>query len=169
MGWCEAAGMLYAIPIWAIAFALVVGICICGEIGFHVGARLKAHLSDGPFSGLQAAFFGLLALLLAFSFSLGLSRYDARRHASTNRSQLHRYDVPSYATAGCQVGGADARLPAALRRDSNFLRVLHGRCSSTGGRRFASPKRCNPPCGTSPRSKQRGTRTLPWCRFLSRA
>jgi hypothetical protein len=71
--------MLYATPIWVIAFALVVGIAICGEIGFHVGARLKAHLSDGPFGGLQAAFFGLLALLLAFSFSLGLSRYDARR------------------------------------------------------------------------------------------
>jgi hypothetical protein len=71
--------MLYPVPIWAIALGLVVWIAVCGEIGFHLGRRVKATLGEGPFGILQAAFFGLLALLLAFSFSLGLSRYDARR------------------------------------------------------------------------------------------
>jgi hypothetical protein len=71
--------MVYVTPLWAIALVLVVWIALCGEIGFHLGTRMKATLGESPFGILQAAFFGLLALLLAFSFSLGLARYDARR------------------------------------------------------------------------------------------
>jgi hypothetical protein len=41
--------------------------------------RMKSTFGESPFGVLQGVFFGLLALLLAFSFSLGLSRYDARR------------------------------------------------------------------------------------------
>ena len=59
--------------------ALVILIAICGELGFRIGARVKASLGESPFAVLQAAVFGLLALLLAFSFSVGLSRYDSRR------------------------------------------------------------------------------------------
>ena len=71
--------MLNAVPIWAIAvgFAILVG--ICGEIGFRLGTRAKASLEESPFAVLQTAIFGLLALLLAFSFSVGIARYDARR------------------------------------------------------------------------------------------
>jgi hypothetical protein len=71
--------MLDLTPTWLIAVALAILIGICGEIGFHIGARAKASLGESPFAVLQAAVFGLLALLLAFSFSAALSRYDARR------------------------------------------------------------------------------------------
>ena len=71
--------MLNLVPIWEVALAFVIIIVISGEIGFHLGTRAKTTLGESPFSVLQAAIFGLLALLLAFSFSLGLARYDARR------------------------------------------------------------------------------------------
>jgi hypothetical protein len=71
--------VIYAAPILVIALAIAVWIGVCCEIGFRLGGRMKKSLGESPFGILQAAFFGLLALLLAFSFSLGLSRYDARR------------------------------------------------------------------------------------------
>jgi hypothetical protein len=90
--------MLNSIPVWAIALAFVALVAICGEIGFNLGTRAKATLGESPFSVLQAAVFGLLALLLAFAFSLSLSRYDSRRaevaleansiHTTMLRSQL---------------------------------------------------------------------------------
>lgn len=73
--------MINVLPIWAIALIIVAIIVICGELGFYVGARTKSNLHESPYGVLQAAVFGLLALLIAFSFSLGLSRYDARRAA----------------------------------------------------------------------------------------
>jgi hypothetical protein len=71
--------MLNLVPTWGIAVGFVIIVVICGEIGFHLGTRAKSSLGESPFAVLQAAIFGLLALLLAFSFSLGLARYDARR------------------------------------------------------------------------------------------
>jgi hypothetical protein len=101
--------MLYAVPIWVIALALVTWIAICGEIGFHLGRRVKGSLGEGPFGILQAAFFGLLALLLAFSFSLGLSRYDARRiqvqrEANSIRTAFLRTDFLDAKTAPLMRG-----------------------------------------------------------------
>ena len=73
--------MIDPLPIWAIAVAIAAIIAICGEWGFHIGANTKDSLHESPYGVLQAAIFGLLALLLAFSFSLGIARYDARRAA----------------------------------------------------------------------------------------
>lgn len=78
--------MLNIVPIWVIAvlFAILVG--ACGEFGFHIGKWAKSTMGESPFAVLQAAVFGLLGLLLAFSFSLGLARYDARRSEVTNEA-----------------------------------------------------------------------------------
>lgn len=73
--------MINVVPIWAIELAIAAIIVICGEIGYRIGDRAKTGLHENPFGVLQAAIFGLVALLLAFSFSLGISRYDARRIA----------------------------------------------------------------------------------------
>jgi hypothetical protein len=71
--------MLNLVPIWAIALLLASLVVVCGELGYLIGERAKASLGESPFAVLQAAVFGLLGLLLAFSFSLGLARYDSRR------------------------------------------------------------------------------------------
>ncbi|HZV76125.1 MAG TPA: hypothetical protein VFF63_00040 [Candidatus Babeliales bacterium] len=71
--------MLNLIPIWDIALAFALLVVVCGEIGYRIGLLGKVSLGQTPFAVLQTAVFGLLSLLLAFSFSLGLARYDARR------------------------------------------------------------------------------------------
>lgn len=71
-------------PFWAVYWSagLFVAMLVCLELGFRAGSR---HLRQYPASGLdgvatiEAAVFGLLGLLLAFAFSGGMSRLDARR------------------------------------------------------------------------------------------
>ena len=59
--------------------AIAVLIAGAGELGNFVGRRFGKTRTDGSDIGtLTGASLGLLALLLAFSFSLALSRYEAR-------------------------------------------------------------------------------------------
>lgn len=82
--------MINALPIWAVELIIAAIIIICGELGFFYAARNKATLHESPYGVLQAAVFGLLALLIAFSFSLGLARYDARRAAIVTEADAIR-------------------------------------------------------------------------------
>ncbi len=66
------ASILY--PVIAV---LVVG---TGEVGNRIGLRLtNTRVDESYISTVTGAALGLLALLLAFSFSIALSRYDLRR------------------------------------------------------------------------------------------
>lgn len=54
-----------------------------GEIGFRLARRQHDAKTDGrrtQISGIQGAFLGLLALLLGFTFSMALGRFDSRRN-----------------------------------------------------------------------------------------
>lgn len=82
--------MINALPIWVVELIIAAIIIICGELGFFYAARNKATLHESPYGVLQAAVFGLLALLIAFSFSLGLARYDARRAAIVTEADAIR-------------------------------------------------------------------------------
>jgi len=63
----------------ALSSALFLGMLFCLEVGFRIGNRRIENIPDG--SGvIEAAVFGLLGLLLAFSFAGGEARLDARRH-----------------------------------------------------------------------------------------
>jgi len=60
--------------------AVAVLIAGSGELGNLIGRRFRiSHTEGGDIGTLTGAALGLLALLLAFSFSIALSRYDARR------------------------------------------------------------------------------------------
>jgi hypothetical protein len=64
------------------ALVLVVAVLVFLSIGagFRVARYRKADAGDdAPFGIAEAAAFGLVALLLGFSYSLALSRFDARR------------------------------------------------------------------------------------------
>lgn len=76
-----------------IVLAIAAIIAICGELGYRIGAGTKANLHESPYGVLQAAIFGLLALLIAFSFSLGLARYDARREAIVSEAGAIRVTI----------------------------------------------------------------------------
>src|SRR3954469_22530535 len=73
--WFYDLGAAFLYPIIAV---LIAG---SGELGNLIGRRLrKAHIEGGDIGTLTGAALGLLALLLAFSFSIALSRYEARRN-----------------------------------------------------------------------------------------
>ena len=65
-----------------LAIGLFLGILLLLEIGRRVGLRRLAQDSEGARTGLavvEGAVFGLMGLLLAFTFSGADSRFDARR------------------------------------------------------------------------------------------
>jgi hypothetical protein len=72
-------------PIFAasvLAIGLFLGILLLLEIGRRFGLRRLAQDSEGARTGLsvvEGAVFGLMGLLLAFTFSGAASRFDARR------------------------------------------------------------------------------------------
>lgn len=76
--------LMYDLPSGAIAVVLLLGLLAAIEGGLRFGRRQAAPAS-APFRehvhGIQSAVLGLLALLLAFTFSLALQRYDSRSDA----------------------------------------------------------------------------------------
>lgn len=66
----------------AVALAIFVGVVLCLMLGRRIGLRAIARdgIAGTPNIGsLEAAVFGLLGLLIAFTFSGALSRFDVRR------------------------------------------------------------------------------------------
>jgi hypothetical protein len=66
----------------AIAAGMFAGILICLEVGRWMGRRALGHSGAGHqvnVSSLEAAVFALMGLLIAFTFSGALTRFDTRR------------------------------------------------------------------------------------------
>jgi hypothetical protein len=64
------------------AFGLFGGMLLLLEVGWRLGARRRAKNAEGVLTGsgtLEGAVFGLLGLLVAFTFSGAISRFDTRR------------------------------------------------------------------------------------------
>lgn len=102
--------VLYRIDSGWIAAVLLATLLAAIEIGYRIGARRKACGNDAlkeHVNGLQSAVLGILALLLGFTFSLALQRFDERSQAVVNETNA--------------IGTAALRaqlLPAALRTDT---------------------------------------------------
>lgn len=79
--------ILDPVPTWVIMLVSALLIFAISEVGFQFGRR-RGPVPDGhdPSTVIQTTAFTLLALLLAFSFSLALGRYDARRGALLRES-----------------------------------------------------------------------------------
>jgi hypothetical protein len=76
---------------WAFAFAggLFLGILGMQQVGHGIALRRMALDPESAKKGagvIEAAMFGLLSLLLAFTFSGAVSRFDARRHLVTEEA-----------------------------------------------------------------------------------
>lgn len=75
-GWDE------TIVAWSFSLALLVGMILCLELGWRIGRHRRARDPEGATAGIatiDGAVFGLLGLLLAFSFSGAAARFDGRR------------------------------------------------------------------------------------------
>jgi hypothetical protein len=71
---------LYQLNLAILYPVIIIVIASAGELGHFVGLRLRRLDPERPDLGtLAGAALGLLALLLAFSFSMSLARFDARR------------------------------------------------------------------------------------------
>jgi hypothetical protein len=67
---------------WLFALGLFAGIILMLELGRRVGAHLRARIMQGGGAGVgavEAAIFGLLGLLVAFTFQGASARFDTRR------------------------------------------------------------------------------------------
>ncbi len=75
-------GLLYYVDAPAIAFVLFIALITALEIGYRVGRRARVNTDDTAKSQsgiIQGAIIGILALLLAFTLSMAISRYESRR------------------------------------------------------------------------------------------
>ena len=59
-------------------FGLCVGMLLCSRLAFHVGARHKT-VNEGQLAVVETATLGLVALLLAFTFQVSMSRFEEAR------------------------------------------------------------------------------------------
>ena len=83
--WIEA-GVVMSQPLinpWLYSAGLLLGLLVCVQLGFMLGRRQGG---DGGASALSAAVFGLLGLLLAFSFSGAAGRFEHRRELITQEA-----------------------------------------------------------------------------------
>jgi hypothetical protein len=71
--------ILDPVPTWAIMLGSALLIFGLSEAGFRLGRRRGLGEGNDPSWLIETTAFTLLALLLGFSFSLALGRYDARR------------------------------------------------------------------------------------------
>ncbi len=71
---------LDALPLWALALAVSLLLWLAVECGYRVGRWRHANTPDErdqPVGAMVASILGLLALVLAFTFSLAASRFEA--------------------------------------------------------------------------------------------
>lgn len=75
-------GPLDFLPLWALFATTLALVVLSVEVGHRFGNyRLRReHEEEGPIGEMVGATLGLLAFLLAFTFSLAADRFDTRRH-----------------------------------------------------------------------------------------
>lgn len=91
------------------AFLLATAIIVLLEVGRRIGARRLAEEGEAAakgFGAIETAVFALLGLILAFSFSGALTRFDARRHLVVEEA----YDIGT-AFLRVELLPADAQPP----------------------------------------------------------
>jgi uncharacterized membrane protein len=72
-------------PLLVIFLIGLAAILVVSEIGWQIGIRTKGG-GGSNITTLESAILGLLALMLAFTFSMALSRFEARRDALLNEA-----------------------------------------------------------------------------------
>ena len=78
------AEIMDVIPLWCFLPILLVVLLLTLELGNRLGRWRHSRAIDekeAPVAAMVASVLGLLAFMLAFTFSMAASRFDARRHA----------------------------------------------------------------------------------------
>jgi len=97
--------MLDTAPVWLVVILITTGILIFGETGFRIGSHSSWKAAgQTPDELVVAAAYTLVALMLGFTFSMALGRFEARRiqivhEASAIRTLALRSDLLDPKTA----------------------------------------------------------------------
>lgn len=113
--------MIYPWTLFLVALTLFLGILLMLEVGRRVGARRLALDPEGARAGigaLEGAVFGLLGLMIAFTFSGAASRFEDRR-------QLITQEANAIGTAWLRIDPLPAEFQPALR--DKFRRYVDAR------------------------------------------
>lgn len=114
----------FMLIVFAAATALFVGMLACLELGRWIGARRLRWDPDGGRAGVgvvEAAVFGLLALLVGFTFSEAAQRFDHRR-------ELIIEEVNAIGTAWLRIDLLPTEAQPAIR--DAFRRYLDARLAA---------------------------------------
>lgn len=106
-------GLLDALPLWLVFVCAALLVLICIEVGFLFGRARGRHAEEvarEPIGTTVGAVLGLLAFMLAFTFGIAASRYEARK-------TLLLDEVNAIGTAWLRAG----LLPEPHRSDSQRL------------------------------------------------
>jgi hypothetical protein len=173
------------LPIPGIVLALFVGMMVAYEVGIRAHNRLRAR-ADSKNSGssdegfILSGVLGLLALLMAFSFSMAVGRYESRRELMlTEANAISSFDLMAeaveaplsdqmraqlrpYASARILASSRGTRLPG-QRRGSGRFRIWRVSkppsarpCERTrAARRRSRSAMPSTPCPTRPRTGMR--------------
>lgn len=95
--------MLDQSPMWLLYGGTVLLLLTGSELGFRVGTRHRARAPEGekaPANAMMGATLGLLAFMLAFTFGMSSTRFDARKQlvleeASAIMVSLSKSPAPS--------------------------------------------------------------------------
>ena len=74
--------ILDSLPIWIVFVLNVALIVLSVEVGYHIAAarvRKSEREREAPIDSMVGSTLGLLAFMLAFTFGMATSRYDARK------------------------------------------------------------------------------------------
>ncbi len=118
-----------------IAVVLLGLLALAGELGYRLGCRAReghSELSRTQFISIQAAILGLLSLLLGFTFSMALSRFEYRKQVVVEESN-------AIGTAALRAGILPAAEEAEAREQ--FRRYVKVRLDSVLLTEQGSPSR----------------------------
>jgi hypothetical protein len=111
---------------WLVLIIIGLVLVALAEVGFRAGLRLfvkKDEPRKGQIGAIQGAVLGMLALLLGFTFSMAVARYETRRDLVLRGSECHWHDLsPRIISAGDKRQG-DGGFAAPLRRCA--VKFLH--------------------------------------------
>ena len=78
-----------SVPVWVIFAATVLVVMLAIEAGYRLGDvahRRSEEEKESPVSAFAGAVLGLVAFMLAFTFSIVSNRYDARKELVRNEA-----------------------------------------------------------------------------------
>jgi hypothetical protein len=148
------------VPLWALFLAACVSLWLALEGGYRLGSWRHARVpeeKETPVGAMVGSILGLLAFMLAFTFGLAATRFEARREAvleeanaiGTTYLRARLLPQPLRTEAAKLLREyVDTRLPDIRQGNPSEILSQPSRdprnCKTSSGRRLSQPRRRTP-------------------------